>query len=94
MKKQNKNEGFIIWLVEKVLGIEGLFLTGKHLIYLFGMTLIINFSIDWLIIGAGTSLIETNLLAWNIILSSIHLIPIYICYKNLNDLDKLSEGGI
>jgi len=81
-KKQSK----FVWFYEKVINFEGLILSGKNLMNLILLALAINFSLDWVINGAGKILLSNHIFVLFFMLGVI-IMPMYVCYKSIEELE-------
>ena len=86
VKMETKEKRDILWLYRNFINTEGLILSGKHIINLIILVLVINFSLSWLLSEAGKVILMNHTFLVFFMLG-IMIMPTYVCYKNIEEIE-------
>ena len=84
-KNKEKKQSKFGWFMENILNLDGIIISGKYILQLILLFIAINFSLNWFINEAPISLMNSRIFITAFV-TGIMLMPIYISYKNMDEL--------
>lgn len=81
-KNQKKQSMFY-----RIFNLEGILFAGKYIMQLILLYVAISFMIGWFLYSAPESLMESRVFII-VIMAAIMLMPVWICYKNMDELGE------
>ena len=84
MEVQEKKQSKFGWFMEKIIGLDGIIISGKYILQLILLFFAITLSLDWFINNAPQGLMESKIFIATF-MTAVMLMPVYISYKNMRE---------